>query len=219
MHVSDAYAWLLQSERRVRFLLNWDQPLTSKQLARRLGMGLDACRKVIRELAVYRLVRCLNPTARSSRVYDLTLLGTACQRKACGEMDHPVPPHFVPKIDWPLYGWVCFRHRGAILKALVKPMSPAEIKRWARGRDPNLRMSANNVRDVIRLFRERGIVEPIHERRKARPRYQLTETGVPLRDLLCRAEQGIWARPTRNRSKSPSRTAWSQTVPHQSHSP
>ena len=50
-------------------------------------------------------------------------------------------------------------------------------------------MSANNVRDVIRLFVASGIVRSVPGKRRAHPRYELTMLGDVLRTLLLRAEQ------------------------------
>jgi hypothetical protein len=94
----------------------------------------------------------------------------------------------MPQIDWTLFGWVCFSHRAAVLKALTMPLQPATIKRRARSQVPGLRMSANNVRDVIRLFLEKGIVRPVHLRKRTFPAYEPTATGQALRELLFRAE-------------------------------
>ncbi len=49
-------------------------------------------------------------------------------------------------------------------------------------------MSANNVRDVMRLFLAHDIVRPVRIRRKAHLHYELTETGQKLRQLLLAAE-------------------------------
>ena len=189
MAVNEASSWIRQSARRIRLMRTWNQPLTGKQQACRLSMKMDACRKVIRHLCIYHLIRCLNAKARSSRVFWLTLMGKACQRKACAEVGKRPPEHLKPDLDWSLYGSVCYSHRRAILKALVKPMSPAEIKRWAKNRDSKLRMSANNVRDVIHFFKKRGLVEPVYERKRARPRYKLTKLGRQMRTLICHAER------------------------------
>jgi predicted DNA-binding transcriptional regulator len=69
-----------------------------------------------------------------------------------------------------------------------EPLQPAAIKRRARRHDPEIRMSANNVRDVIQVFLRRGIVTSVLERGKTHPRYELTETGRQLQQLLLRAE-------------------------------
>lgn len=94
----------------------------------------------------------------------------------------------LPEIDWELYGSCCFSHRGAVIKTLATPMQPAEIKRRALLQNSMLRMSANNVRDVIRFFKEKGIVNPVKMRKKAYPRYELTEQGKDFRRLMMLAE-------------------------------
>ena len=76
----------------------------------------------------------------------------------------------------------------AIIKAMKEPLQPATIKRRARSLDPNLRMSANNVRDVIRLLLDRGIVRRVEIKKKRHPRYELTELGRVIQELLLRAE-------------------------------
>ena len=93
-----------------------------------------------------------------------------------------------PRVKWSMYGWVCFSHRSAIIKALDRPLQPAAIKGRARFQNPKIKMSANNVRDVIRLFVKRQIVTPIIIGRKTHPRYQLTELGRKLQVLLLGAQ-------------------------------
>lgn len=183
-HFSEAYHWLLQGDRRKRVLTQLTQPLTATQLSHRTGLSIDACGHVLWELSVYELVRCLNEPARSSRIYWLTDIGTACQVKLRKLMGLPRVALDFPIVDWHLYGWVCFRHRAAVIKALQGAMQPAAIKRRARVQNPGLRMSANNTRDVVRLLLFKGIVEPVYIRKKAHPRYQLTEVGKKLQTLL-----------------------------------
>ncbi len=146
-----------------------------------------ACCGTIRELTRVGIVRCLNQSARSSRVYGLTKLGRACHRVLSELAGEPAYCFEFPEVDWELYGWVCYSHRSAILKAMVTPMIPAHIKRRARANDENLRMSANNVRDVIRLFLARGLVDPVRVRGRSHPMYALTETGERIRALLLAA--------------------------------
>lgn len=55
--------------------------------------------------------------------------------------------------------------------------------------DPLIRMSANNVRDIIRLFLKRGIVQSVAVSGIRHPNYQLTPKGIQLQELLLRAEQ------------------------------
>jgi len=187
VQVSEACQYIHQNENRKRVLLSFTQPLSAKQLAHRTGMSFDTCRDVVRKLRSVGLICCLNPDARRSRVYWPTELGMACL-KVIGCPQHRFNASEMPQVEWTLFGWVCFSHRAAVLKALTMPLQPAAIKRRARSQIPGLRMSANNVRDVIRLFLERGIVRPVQIRRRAFPAYEPTATGQALRELLFRAE-------------------------------
>ena len=163
-----------------------DQPLTARQLGQRTGTDLNRCSHALRELERRALVRCLNPSAKRSRVYGLTDLGTCCVRRlhvgTFGQgSDHP-------GVDWDLYGWTCFRQRAAVLAALEHPVQASHIKRTVRLRDPAARMSANNIRDVVRLFLLRGVVCRVFTRGHVHPRYALTDTGKRIQRLLRRAE-------------------------------
>ncbi|CAG0986007.1 hypothetical protein PHYC_02027 [Phycisphaerales bacterium] len=67
-------------------------------------------------------------------------------------------------------------------------MQPSEIKRRARRQDSSLRMSAGNVRDVVKLLLARGIVAQVRLRKRAHPMYELTDIGRQLRQALLNAE-------------------------------
>ncbi len=115
-------------------------PLTVKQLSRRLSLSLDESGSAVRTLRRRGLVRCLNPEARRSRVY-----------RRCS-LEHPERETAVAQ-DWGLYGWVCFSHRAAVLKALDQPRRPADIKRRARFLDPeysNERQQCSRCHPAIR---------------------------------------------------------------------
>jgi DNA-binding MarR family transcriptional regulator len=169
--------------RQRRLLLAFSAPMTVSQLAGHVGMARRQYSQSLRALVRQELAVCLTPRARRSRVYWLTKKGCEARRRLIG---HEAAP--ATGIDWGLYGWVCFSHRAAVLKALDEPRQPADIKRAARSRDPGLRMSANNVRDVIGEFRDQGLVHPVYERRHAHPSYALTDRGSALRDHLLVAE-------------------------------
>ena len=188
MQLSEAYQYIIQSERRKRLMLTFTQPLTAKHLSRRTGIKIDACSSLLWELGVYQLVFCLNPAARRSRLFWLTGLGLSCQDKLSRELNTPQCARNFPVVDWKTYGWVCFSQREAVLKALGNPLQPAAIKRAARFQDPTIRMSANNVRDIINLFLHRGIVEKVMAKGKAHPRYELTELGRKCQFLIRRSE-------------------------------
>lgn len=188
MRPSKAYPYVSRSQRRQRVLGQLARPLTATQLARRTGLRSDSCRHVLGELSRAGLTLCLNSQARRSRLYGLTDVGIRYRkriRRDAGTADEPVE---FAGIDWGLYGWVCYRHRAAIMKTLSEPLQPSAIKRRARARDSTLRMSANNVRDVIRLFRQRGIVRQVLVRKKKHPRYELTDIGQKIRQVLLAAE-------------------------------
>lgn len=188
MQVSEACQYIQSNENRKCVLLSFTQPLTAKQLAHRTGIPFDACRDLVRKLHSAGFIVCLSPDARRSRVYWLTELGMDVLRCLDAQVGRPPRAYDIPEIDWSLFGWVCYSHRAAVLKTLAMPLQPAAIKRRARSQIPGLRMSANNVRDVVRLFVRKGIVEAVHVRKRAFPAYQATATGQALRELLLGAE-------------------------------
>ena len=157
-----------------RLLDTLDQPMTASQVAVRMSLGRGACSKAIQRLVRHGLLACLNPTARRSRLYWRTRKGTRD-----------------PSMDWDLYAWTCYSHRRAVIKALDVARCPADIKRRARYQDSNLKMSANNVRDVIRLRLQKGLVDRIQARRRSHPRYELTNLGRAIQTLLLAADSPI----------------------------
>ena len=164
------------------------QPMTANQLARRTQLSRAVCSQVQAELVIYDLVTCLNPLARRSRLYWLTELGQRVRRRFGGEFCSSSTQPSDSTIDWELYGRMCFTHHAAVVRALNEPLQPATIKRRARARQPQLRMSANNVRDIIRLLAAWSVVRPVQVRRKAHLRYELTDNGKAIQQLLDRAE-------------------------------
>jgi DNA-binding HxlR family transcriptional regulator len=130
----------------------------------------------------------LNPEAVNSRIHWVTDSGSKVQSKLQKEMNIiPVETDF-HSVNWVLYGWLCYNHRSIVLRTLTEPMQPSEIRRRIRHKFPKAKISANNVRDVIRLFKKRGIVQKVFLRKKAHPKYELTETGLQLQKLLNQAE-------------------------------
>lgn len=157
------------------------QPMTAGQLSGRLGRSLARCCKALRGLKSHKIVRCLNPAALRNRVFWFTPLGKKL-RGHLGEQEHS--PCDLPRVDWKLYAKVCFSHRSRIIQALTSPMQPSKIKRKAALLFPGLRMSANNVRDVIRYLVAHGIVRPVKVKKRVHPAYELTEVGQQMRRLL-----------------------------------
>jgi hypothetical protein len=178
----------LRGELRRRVLRAITQPMTATQLSRRLDVSVDRCSKALLQLQAQKLVRCVNPAATRSRLFWLTKLGMNCRRP----MDSGTCiSHDVPEIDWKLYASLCFSHRSEVVRTLTMAMQPSEIKRRATFRTPGLRMSANNVRDVVRYLRARGIVRPVRLGKKRHSGYKLTEIGLLMRRLLLQAEVRI----------------------------
>jgi len=185
---SEAHRTPILSEAQQKILAHLNQPLTASQISRKTDLPRDVCRDVLRKLAKRDWVRCLNTDARRSRLYWLTPPGQADQRRLFLETGKQQPECHFPSIDWSLYGWVCFSHRSVIIKTLTEPLQPAAIKRRARIQQSTLRMSANNARDILRLFTARGLVQPVRVRKKVHLRYELTSTGRQFQQLLWRAE-------------------------------
>ena len=187
MEFKEVNNWLHQGERRQQIIIRLRQPMTALQLSKHTDMPLDCCSYVLNELSLYKLVQCMNPQSKRSRLYWLTNMGKQCQKELLKENSRPSLVYDFPTIDWELYGWVCYTHRAAIIRALTEPLQPATIKRRATLRNPDLKMSANNVRDVIKLFLQKGIVKSMKIQKKTHLRYELTELGKKLQNLLMKA--------------------------------
>ncbi len=173
--------------RSAKVLLALKQPLITRQISKKTGIPAYTCSDIIAMFVDSRVLVCLNPRARNNRLYWFTKAGLQYLKLLYSMHNLTYRNPLLPDIDWNLYGWACFSHRSAILKALTHPMQPSEIKRFFRFQKTPLRISANNIRDIIYLFLTKGIVRPINNRGKSRPRYELTETGIKLRHLLIQA--------------------------------
>lgn len=184
MEFDQAYYWLIQSERRKDILVDFNQPLTATHIARRTDINLDSCLHLLWGLTVYGVIYCLNKGTRYNRLHWLTELGKLCQRKLRETLALQPLAHRFPNISWDLFSSVCYSHRSAVIKTIHGPMQAAVIKRKALFQNPQLRMSANNVRDVIQYLLEKGIVARIQIKRRAHPRYELTDFGEVFRELL-----------------------------------
>lgn len=172
----------------IKLLTLFKQPLTTRQLSCKAGLPPSQCSNQIRSLADLGVLVCLNPTAQNSRVYGLSEAGRSVRQRYGRGI---VPDYYQPEVDWHLYGWLCYRHRAAVLKALILPMQPSRIKRALRIARPSLRISANNIRDIIKQFQAKGLAEPVRLQNKAYLRYQLTDPGTKLRQVLSYAESPI----------------------------
>ena len=185
---SNVYEWIKKEESRRKILMTIKQPLTGKQIGRRTGIPMDTCSYVVAKLVTKGLLICLNPEARNSRLYWLTGLGIQCQKRFHQDSALPYEEYDLLSIDWALYGWICFSHRSIVMKTLTAPMQPSEIKRMIRKKKAGMKISANNIRDVVKLLLEKAIVQKVFVRKKAHPRYELTDSGSQFRELLMQSE-------------------------------
>jgi len=185
---SNVYEWIKKEESRGKTLMVMNQPLTAKQIARTTGIPMDTCSYTIAKLTAKGLVTCLNQEARNSRLYWITELGRDCRKQLHQDKNLPYKEYDLPSVDWSLYGWLCYSHRAAVIRFLTEPKQPSEIKRTLRIYKPDVKISANNIRDVVKLLLEKGIVQKVFVRKKAHPRYELTELGHKLRQLLIQSE-------------------------------
>ena len=182
---SNVYEWISEDKIRENILVSMTQPLTAKQISRKTGISKDTCSYLLSKFAAKDIIVCLNPCVRNSRLYWVTDFGEKCQRHLCPDL--PESTWDLPSVNWELYGWVCYNHRAAVIRVLTKPMQPSEMKRKLRQIGSDVKISANNIRDIIRLFHKNGIVRQVSIRKKAHPRYKLTEQGIQIQKLLNQA--------------------------------
>lgn len=168
-------------------------PLTALQIARKTRLELDTCSSAIVMMARMGIVNCLNPSSKNCRVYRLTEIGMEIQKSLESEFNVSRPGEiFIPEgIDWELYGLVCYRQRSAVIQAITQPMQPCQIKRYLRIHRPQITISQNNIRDIMREFLKYGIVQKVFVRKKAHPQYELTDSGLAFQKLLNQADMPL----------------------------
>jgi len=186
--ISENINQLKDTESYNRILLAFTQPLTAKQVSKKIGIPVNTCSYVIAKYVQKGIFTCLNPKARNSRLYWLTNAGILCQKELCRKLNIACIKPNLPDIDWELYGWICFSHRAMVIKALTSAMQPSEVKRVLRLQKANTRISYSNIRDVVRLLLSKSIVRPVRVKREANLQYELTESGIKLQQLLLRAD-------------------------------
>jgi predicted transcriptional regulator len=185
------YQPAIESQNDRKILLAFNQPLTAKQVSGKTGIPEDTCGNLMGKFTKNSLITCLNPAAGNSRLYWLTEPGKKCQKDICRKLNLPYAEYSLPNIDWELYGWICFKHRSAVIITLTEPMQPSKIKQILRIQKPNVKISANNVRDVIKWLLANKIVQPVKIRKKTHLRYELTDLGKTFRQLLISSKAHI----------------------------
>jgi DNA-binding HxlR family transcriptional regulator len=183
----EVYKWIQKEESRKQILTMIGVPLTAKQISKKTGIPAEICSYIVGNFVNRGILICLNPEAQNSRVFGLSEFGIQCQQHCIPDG----PEYRSIDIDWSIYGWICYNHRSTVLRMLTDPMQPSEIRRKIKKKLPQAKISANNTRDVIRLFLEKGIVQKVSVRKKAHPQYELTEFGTKLQSLLIKAESRL----------------------------
>lgn len=168
-------------------LLALTQPMTATQLARTSASSREQCSFLLRRLAKLSLSRCITPRLRRNRLFWPTSSGRDCQELLAGQWKRNLR-HDFPLIDWYLYAQVCYSQRAAVVKHLSRPMQPVQIRRAAVSNDSSLKLSANNVRDVMRFLRLHRIVEVV-EQNGQYALYDLSEEGKHMQRLLIQADR------------------------------
>lgn len=186
MQREEVYEWLIQSERRKQLLTLLNQPMTATQMAGRLDLSVDVCSYLFWESHIYGLIECLNAKARCSRLYGLTPLGRSLRRRLLGQQGSRSQSP-LDDIDWDLYGQMLFRHREAVIRALIAPMRPPMIKRRALQANPALTISVANVRDVLYRLLKMGVVRRVQRPKEHYASYELTARGKQFRELMLNA--------------------------------
>lgn len=176
--------WINNSQRRQVVLIALKQPMTAKQLALITKLREDCCSHIFKEFSANKILICLNPKARRSRLYWLTDFGKKLQKQVLESQGLPIYNFEFPLVDWELYGWICYSHRMAVIKALTEPLQPAMLRRKIAKQNLHIRISANNVSDILRTLCHRKIVVSIHIKKRAHRFYELTELGKKLQRLL-----------------------------------
>lgn len=181
--------WMKEHRRQLRVLRMFSQPLTVAQVSQRTGIPLKKCTDALALMNRAGVTVCLNPAASCGRVYWLTDRGATLQRLCALASKASPPAHFVPNLDWSVYGEVTSASRSLVIKSLNEPIQPSRLKRVLYHKDPSTRLSANNAARVMRFLLEKEVVERVWPRRRGFPLYRLTPRGEACRDLLNRAHE------------------------------
>ncbi len=194
MEPNKVYRWILKEPLCAKIIAAASQPLTSRQISKKTGIPQYICSYQISKLVRNNLLYCLNSSAGNSRLYFPTKICQTYRKLVCDHLNLAYTEVYLPDIDWDIYGRLCFNHRTAVIKTLDEPMQPSQIKRLLRIQRPNIKISANNIRDIIKHFLKSNVVSPVQVKKKMHLRYELTETGKQYKQLLMLAEVPLQAK-------------------------
>ena len=154
-------------------------PRTYVELIKIVGFKkADNLSHILKALLSSEFIYCLNPKARTGKLYGITNKGKRLRKKlGCSEFHQP------DDVNWNLYGWIVSgKQRRAILKALCDDclMSARLIRE--RAQEYNRHISRINTYDVLQQFVRKKIVKKIKE--KCRVYFVLTTVGKKIRQQL-----------------------------------
>ncbi len=191
MHKEAILEWVQGSATRQQIVASLPQPATAGQISSALSIRRRQVSDVLRVLTARALMKCVNQTARKNRVYWFTELGTSIQRRLRIQLELPSLRHGFPDVNWDIYGLTINKRYSAVLKAMVRPMHVAAIRRFALGQNPNLRMCRNNIYDAMKVLRKLRLVRLLWIRSKKHPLVELSEEGRRVRTLLSRSRRDL----------------------------
>ena len=159
------------SSTRDRLLLLLEHPRCARELRERTRMTRKAVESGIQRLVRRRLVRCITPDVRQSRLYERTALGHLLAQEI-----RPTARRVSATGHASAYAWLqAGSYRRVILRHLAVPLTARELRKLANRQHP--RLGANHVHAVLRNFAELGIAL-----RHADSSWSLTRLGETLRD-------------------------------------
>ena len=159
--------------------------MTASQLAKLSGMEETSCAHVLRAMEDRGIVACLNPAARRSRLFGLTLRGKAIRSAAIKLHSQD---YVAPVIDWTTYGCLCYAHRTAVMLALDGAMRPATIKRRILFTQEDVHISCNNIRDLLQDLIKYGVVDREIVGKSSFYSYRLTPAGEFYQRMLLKVQ-------------------------------
>lgn len=141
---------------RHQLLLLLSTPRCARELRERiLGSSRKRIESALHRLALDRLVVCVTPELKQSRMYQRTVLGQLLA-KELGSGRHSEPAWVFSLDELRLRAWVqAGRYRREVLRVMAYPATPKQLRKAANRACP--RFGANHVHKVLRDFDKRGI--------------------------------------------------------------
>jgi predicted transcriptional regulator len=168
------------SKRKKAILEVMSKPGTPTEIMEKINLSRNnSLTPTLKQLCILKIMRCINPSSRTGRIYGLTYKGLKMRRQLFANAKFT--PYIEPKLNWSLYSWIVSgKQKKAILKGMKQPLPLKYIRENAQNYDP--RISRMNAHDIIQLFVKKGIVRKLKQHERIF--YSLTKTGEALRNQL-----------------------------------